>query len=75
MNAREKEVPAMLFYGDEPTGEMKIMLLVELFVANKKFRQDYIDAPLEVTLATRMYEWRWNSPSRKQARHNKRRNT
>ena len=51
----------MLFLGDEPTGDVEIMTLLELFTRNKAWRLKYFDAPE----GERMYEWRFKAKSTK----------
>jgi len=65
-----KQVVAMLFYGDEPTGDVESMLLIELFTKNKAFRAEFFDAPE----GERMYEWRYKSRAAKSNQARRERN-
>lgn len=68
--AYAEEVAAMLFLGDEPTGDLEVMTKIEIFTRNKAFRQSFFDAPE----GERMYEWRFVSKARKSNRERRERN-
>ena len=65
-----KDVVAMLWCGDEPSGEIKSMKGWEIYSANKKFRQEFIDSDG----SGRMMEWKWNKSRDSDGRLHKRRN-
>jgi hypothetical protein len=57
METKTRTVVAMLWHGDEPTGEIRAMLLIALFRENLVWRDKFI---METDPDARMYEWRWN---------------